>query len=151
MKNVLSALLGLCLIFLALPANSEDTAITDAKNFFKLYSEQERNFDPSMADLYAPTATIKDVRIYQDGQNQTLTWTGESYKQIIRAQMPVAKARGEQNLYSQISYQKEPNGIRIKCNRYCSQKKFAAPMELLISSAARGGYKITEAYYQSQP
>lgn len=129
---------------------ADEPLIVDAQKFFKQYTDLERAYDPSMAELFAPTATIKDTRLYQDGTNKVLTWTGESYKRIIKARLPVAKARSEQFVYSQISFARDGGNVRIKCSRSSSQKKSNTPMEMVVAPGARG-WKILEQISQSQP
>ena len=133
-----------------LPVSAEDGAIIEAQKIFKQFVDLERAYDSSQAELFAPTATIRDTRVYQDGQSKTLSWTGDNYKQIIKAQLPVAKARGEQIQYSQVAYAREGNNVRVKCIRYNALRKFSSPLELLIAPNGKG-WKIVEESLQSQP
>ncbi|MBX9687686.1 MAG: hypothetical protein K2X27_13345 [Candidatus Obscuribacterales bacterium] len=129
---------------------SDDPAILEAQKFFKQFSDLERAYDPAEAELYAPNAVIKDTRVYEDGQSKTLTWTGENYKQIVKAQLPVSKARNEQYSYSQPVFQKDGSNVRLRCQRSSISKKYSAPLEMLIAPTARG-WKIIEESCQSQP
>jgi hypothetical protein len=130
---------------------SEDTCILEAQKLFKQYTDLERAYDPSQSDLFSSTAAIRDTRVYQDGTNKLFTWSGENYKLIIKAQMPVSRARGEQYVYSQVTYAREGNNVRIKCNRYSPQKKAGAPLEMLVAPNGKNGFKIVEEICQSQP
>ncbi len=150
MQAAILLLTCLFLVTCASPALADDPAVTEAQKLFKQFTELEHAYDPAQGELYSPTAVIKDTRIYQDGHNNTLTWTGDSYKQIIKAQLPVAKARNEQNVYSQVSYSREGNNVRIKCSRFSALKKFTGPMELLVAPNGKG-WKIIEESCQSQP
>lgn len=129
----------------------DDPAIVEAQKLFKQYTDLEHAYDPAQADLFSPTASIKDTHLYQEGPAKTLTWTGENYKLIIKAQLPIAKARGEQYVYSQLSFTREGNNVRIKCSRYSTQKKFAGPLEMLLAPNGKSGWKIIEETCQSQP
>lgn len=132
---------------------ADDPAIIEAQKVFKQYVDLERAYDPAQADLYAGTASIKDTRVYQDGQSKTLNWTGDSYKQIIKAQLPVARARNEQFNYQQATFTREGNNVRLKCLRVSSAKKYSAPMEIVFSNGGKPGapMKIIEENCQSQP
>jgi hypothetical protein len=132
-------------------AAADDAATLDAQRIFKQFVDLEHSYDPAQADLYASSAVIKDTRVYQDGPTKTFNWTGDNYKSIIKAQLPVQKARSEQFAYTQVSYAREGNNIRIKCTRTASQRKFSAPFELLLAPAGKQGYKIIEETFQSQP
>ena len=134
-------------------AFAEDLAVLEAQKVFKQYVDLERAYDPAQAELYAPNASIKDTRLYQDGQSKTLTWTGDSYKQIIKAQLPVAKSRNEQYSYQQTSFTHEGNNVRLKCVRVSSTKKYSAPLEIVFAAGPKPGtpWKIVEESCQSQP
>ncbi|MBX9725430.1 MAG: hypothetical protein K2X81_28795 [Candidatus Obscuribacterales bacterium] len=150
-----SALIALTILanitFCSLGASADDQSILEAQKLFKQYTDFEHSYDLSQADLYAPNAIIKDTRIYQDGPSKTLTWNGGEYKQILKASLPVAKARNDQYNYSQVAYNKEGSNIRIKCIRYSVSKKYSAPLELVLTPNGKGGYKILEESCQSQP
>lgn len=83
-----------------------------AERLFAVYQERARAFDLASADLYCDSATIRNVRIYPDGQRRTLELPAPKYKELIRAAMPLARARGDTNAYSDITYSKEGSGIR---------------------------------------
>lgn len=129
----------------------DDPSIVEAQRLFKQYTDLEKSYDPAQAELYAPTAVIKDTRVYQDGESKTLTWTGENYKQIIKAQLPVARARNEQYVYSQVSYSKEGNNVRVRCTRSLPAKKYSSPLEMVFAPSQKNGLKIVEELCQSQP
>lgn len=152
LKSFLFASLAACGLFIgaSTTCGAQETALLEAQKLFKQYTDLERNYDTSITDLYAPDAVIKDTRQYQDGQSKTLTWTGESYKQILKAQIPVAKARGEQYAYSAPAYTREGSGVRIRCTRTLQHKKFSSPLELL-TGPSKGSWKILEEVLQSQP
>lgn len=130
---------------------AQDASVAEAQKLFKQFVEMERTYDPAQAELYSPEAIIKDTRLYNDGQNKTLSWTGESYRPIVRAQMQLARARGEQFNYSQTSFSREGAAVRIKSQRAQLSKKFNSPFEMLVSANKAGVWKITEESFQSQP
>ncbi len=151
-SNALIAMTFLAnLTFCSLGASADDPSILEAQKLFKQYTDFEHSYDLAQADLYAANAVIKDTRIYQDGPSKTLTWNGGEYKQILKASLPVAKARNDQYNYSQVTYSKEGANVRIKCMRYSVSKKYSSPLELLLTPNGKGGYKILEESCQSQP
>lgn len=153
MRNFFLKVLVLASVLMSpcLEALADDPAIGEAQKLFKQYVDLEKAYDPLQADLYSAQAVIKDTRVYQDGQSKTLTWTGENYKQIIKAQLPVARSRNEQYAYSQINFTKEGANVRVRCMRALPARKYSSPLELLLSPAGKNGWKIIEENCQSQP
>lgn len=151
-KRVLNAIsLAFCLTALTLPvAAQSDSATRSARDFFQKYMELERAFDASQCDLYAADAQIKNTRLYPSGQNQVITLTGSEYKRLLRAALPLAKARNDVNQYSAISYQKEGNAVRIKCTRFSQLKQYSSPFELVIAPSGNS-WLITSEASQSKP
>lgn len=142
------------LVSIQLGSSAEDQSILEAQKLFKLYTEFEHAYDPAQAELFSPSAAIKDTRIYQDGQNKTLSWTGENYQRLIKAQLPVSKARAEQFTYSAPTFTKEGNNVRMRCTRSSNSKKFVAPFEMVFAMVGTGkasSWKIVEETMQSQP
>lgn len=155
MKQALStSLLAISALFLAsAPAFAED-AIAEGQRIFKQYTEMERAFDPTLSELFAPNALVKDVRIYQDGQTKTITWSGNEYKQVLRAGLPVAKIRNDINSYSGITYTRDGANVRIKGTRHSQLKKYSSPFELVVAPSSANGkttWKIVEELTQSEP
>lgn len=147
--SILSVALLLCCISKVL---AED-AVVEAQRLFKQYTEMERAFDPSLGELFAPNAVIKDVRVYQDGQTKTITWSGNDYKQVLRAGLPVAKIRNDMNNYSAMTYTRDGANVRIKGTRHSLLKKYSAPFELVVAPSNANGkstWKIVEELTQSE-
>jgi len=142
-----------CLLLTVTPVFAED-AMVEAQKVFKQFSEMERAFDPAVAELFAPNAVVKDVRVYQDGQTKTITWSGTDYKQVLRAGLPVAKIRNDLNTYSAIAYSREGANVRIKGSRHNTLKKYSGPFELVVAPVTANGrtsWKIIEEFTQSEP
>lgn len=87
--------------------------IAEAKTLFSRYAAIETAFDPSVAELYADDAIIKNKRIYPTGQVRELTIPAPQYKQLIRASMPLAKIKNDYSTYSEIRFKAEGEGVRI--------------------------------------
>ena len=134
-------------------AHAEDSVL-EAQRVFKQFTDLERTFDPALADLFAPNAVVKDVRIYQDGQTKTITWSGTDYKQVLRAGLPVARLRNDLNTYSQVSFIREGNNVRVKTTRQCQLKKSSGPFEIVVAPTNANGrnvWKIVEETAQNEP
>lgn len=133
------------------PVHSQnDQALNSARELFQRYIELEHNFDVAQGELYAPDAQVKNTRLYPGGQNQVITLTGTDYRRMLRAAVPLAKSKNEQNQYSAITYQKEGTGVRIKCTRFSQTKQYSSPLELTVAPVG-GSWLITSESSQSKP
>jgi hypothetical protein len=126
-------------------------AADEAKALFGRYVQLERAFDPTAADLYADDAVIKNKRIYPNGQIRELTLAGTQYKALIRQAMPLAKARGDTNSYSNVTFTEEGSGVRIRATRFSDLKKYASPLSLLVGAGVNGQWLIREELSESRP
>lgn len=122
-----------------------------AERLFADYQKRARAFDSASADLYCDSATIRNVRIHPDGQRRTLELSAPKYKDLIRAAMPLARARGDTNTYSDIRYSKEGSGIRITATRYSELKRYSSPISLLVGACNGGDWAILEELSESRP
>jgi hypothetical protein len=148
MRRVVATLTFAWVAFLGVAA--ADT--TDgAKALFERYVQLEIAFDPAAADLYADDAVIRNKRTYPNGQVRELTLPAAQYKALIRQAMPLAKARGDTNSYSDITFAKEGSGVRIRATRFSNLKKYSSPISLLVSPGANGAWLIREELSESQP
>jgi hypothetical protein len=125
--------------------------VDGAKAFFERYVQLEKTFDAAAADLYADDAVIKNKRTYPNGQVRELTLPAAQYKSLIRQTMPLAKARGDTNSYSGISYTKEGSGVRIRATRFSNLKKYSSPISLWVTPGSDGRWLIREELSESQP
>ncbi|MBY0550861.1 MAG: hypothetical protein K2W95_26520 [Candidatus Obscuribacterales bacterium] len=134
-----------------LPAHAQnDAALSSARELFQRYIELERNFDVAQGELYAPDARVKNTRLYPGGQNQVISLSGAEYRRLLRAALPLAKGRNDQSQYSAITYQKEGNGVRIKCTRFSQLKQYSSPLEIVVAPVG-GTWLITSESSQSKP
>lgn len=127
-----------------------DASLSAAKELFQKYMDLEHNFDIGLGDLYAPEAVIRNTRVYPGGQNQTLSFSATEYKRLLRAQLPLAKAKNDVNQYSSITYTKEGNGVRIRCTRSSQLRQYASPLEIQVSPTG-GTWLIVSELSQSKP
>jgi hypothetical protein len=146
---VLNILVATSLLLLSPPATNAPHA--SAKALFERYVALEHAFDPGIADLYADTAVIRNRRTYPTGQVRELTMPAPKYKELIRAAMPLAKARDDRSTYSGIQYATEGNGVRVKATRYSLLKKYASPISLLLAPDGKGRWLVFEELSESQP
>lgn len=124
--------------------------VDEAKSFFEKYSELQRKFDPSFADLYGDTAVIMNTRRYPDGTARTTELSGAAYKRLLRQAMPLAKQRGDTNTYSEVTYKEEDGKARITATRYSELKKYSSPLSVLITKE-NGEWVIVEEVSESRP
>jgi hypothetical protein len=122
-----------------------------AKALFERYVQLEKTFDAAAADLYADDAIIRNKRTYPNGQVRELTFPAVQYKSLIRQAMPIAKARGDTNSYSDITYTREGSGVRIRATRFSNLKKYSSPISLLVTPGSDGRWLIREELSESQP
>jgi hypothetical protein len=122
-----------------------------AKELFERYVALERAFDSAQADLYSDDAKIQNTRTYPGGQKRSVTFPPAEYKKLIRAAMPLAKARGDTSTYSDTKYTPEGDRIRITCVRFSDLKKYSSPLSLLVGPDKEGKWVIFEEISESQP
>jgi hypothetical protein len=108
-------------------------------------------FDPGIADLYADDALIKNTRTYPNGQVRELTMPALQYKMLIRQAMPLAKAKGDTNSYSEVTFDQEGSGVRVRATRFSNLKKYSSPISLLLAPDNSGRWLIREEISESQP
>ncbi|XLZ69951.1 hypothetical protein ABT364_26025 [Massilia sp. SR12] len=125
MKQIIFAALAMGL---AAPAFAQ----SEAEALFAKYKAMERAFDPALVNLYCDTALIRNVRSYPDGQQRTLELPAPKYKELIRNVMPMAKASGDVNTYSDVAFAQEGGNTRITATRYSEMKKYSSPISLLV-------------------
>jgi hypothetical protein len=142
---IAAVLAGTCVIASAAqPANSGEAV-------FKRYVALERAFDPATADLYCDSALIRNVRKYPDGQERTMELPAPKYKELIRSAMPLAKAKGDTNKYTNVVYAPEGLHVRITADRYSEMKKYSSPLSLLVGRCNGGDWAVLEEISQSRP
>jgi hypothetical protein len=154
MKRALVAILALFALCQTVGASKtaapKGDLIPKAKAFFQHYVELEHAFDPSIADLYSDQAVIKNTQYTVDGKVVPLTKPVAKYKQILRDYMRTkARQIGDVSNYSNDTYTKEGNRVRIKVTRYSSIEKVSSPVSLLVGPDATGKWLIYEELSES--
>ena len=131
----------------AVGASPED----EAKKLFERYVDSERTFDPAVSELYSDDAKIQNKRTYLDGSTRVSMMPAPKYKELIRATMPLAKARGDTNQYSEVKYVSEGQKVRITATRFSNLKKYSSPISLLVGPSPEGKWLIFEELSESKP
>jgi hypothetical protein len=140
----------------AAPATAAPEATGEARRraeaLFNRYIDLEHAFDPALVDLYADGAHIES-RIIVSGRPPTVrTWTGSTYKDLLRRALKIAKeTKKDLNYYSSITYQNEGNRVRIRAMRYAELQKALSPVQLLVGPDATGTWRIFEELGESHP
>jgi hypothetical protein len=125
--------------------------IVNAKAVFAKYEACDASFDASVADLYSDTALIRNKRSYPDGQVRELTFSAPRYKELLRATMPLAKAKGDSSKYSNVTYTPEGSGVRITARRFSVLKQYESPISILVVPNGSGRWLIQEELSESKP
>lgn len=124
---------------------------SSAEELWDNYVELGTGFDPALADLYADDAVIQLTRRYPDGRTRTIQFTGKEYKPMVRQAMPIARNRGDLDVYSNVQFENLGDRTRITATRYGTLKKYRAPHELIVGNVGSSGWKILKETGESGP
>jgi hypothetical protein len=151
MRVAAFVLLGFTAVAAAQGLSAEARA--KAEQLWARYMALEAAFDPAMADLYADSALIQNRRTYPTGEARTVTLPAAQYKLLVRQAMPLAKARGDINRYSECRFTERgtTDRVRIVCSRYSVLKNYTSPVALLVGPGPTGAWLIFEELSESQP
>ena len=133
------------------PLAAQAGAPNSAKELWDTYVELGASFDTSLASLYSDNAIIRNTRRYPDGRTRTLEMSGTDYKTLIRQAMPLARSRGDVDVYSNVQFEEVGDRTRIRATRYSTLKKYRAPHELIVGKSDGAGWKILEETGESRP
>ena len=133
------------------PVAAQVAAPSSAQELWDDFVELGTGFDPALADLYADDAVINLTRRYPDGRTRTLQLTGKEYKPMVRQAMPIARNRGDLDVYSNVKFENLGDQIRITATRYGTLKKYRAPHELIVGDVGSSGWKILKETGESGP
>ncbi len=125
--------------------------VKQAKKIFSQYVTLAEKFDPAVAELYSNTAKIQNTRIYPDGRRKVMSLDGKKYKVLIRIGMPLSKARGDTNKYTEVNYVKKDSKVTITATRYSNLKKYSSPLTLVVGADTDGKWRILQEISQSRP
>ena len=122
-----------------------------AQELWDDFVELGTGFDAALADLYADDAVIHLTRRYPDGRTRTLQLSGKEYKPMVRQAMPIARNRGDVDVYSNVKFEDLGDRTRITATRYGTLKKYRAPHELIVGKVGSSGWKILKETGESGP
>jgi len=77
--------------------------------------------------------------------------TAEEYKGLIRQAMPLARSRGDVDVYSNVRFEDLGDRTRITASRYSTLKKYRASHQLIVGNPDGAGWKILEEIGESRP
>jgi len=122
----------------------------NAKGLFEKYVALGAAFDPAIVDLYSDEAKIQNTRTFPTGEKKVMTLPAPTYKELIRKVMPMAKARGDTDSFSEVKYTPEGDNVRVHAIRYSNLKKYSAPLSLLVGPGKDGAWLILEELSESK-
>ncbi|RED53848.1 hypothetical protein [Aestuariispira insulae] len=89
-----------------------------AQRFFEKFMVLEECFDPALAALYADEARVILSTTSARGVESRQVFSGCQWKWRLSQRLEQAKALGDGNLYSDISYSLRGNRVHIRADRY---------------------------------
>lgn len=125
--------------------------VSDVLTAFQQYVARSASFDPSVADLYADTATIRSKRIMPDGTTPTLAISGMQWKALIRQALPLAKQRGDRNTFRNVSAKPQGKEVVITAERYSHLRAYASPFVQHWSKDQTGAWRISTEVTETRP
>lgn len=143
--------IGLLPFLLASAACAADSAqIIAAKTVFKDFKALSDNFDVRVAELYAKDAVIQNTRYYSTGQTKTIKLSGEQYKHMLIATMPMARAQADKDTYTKESYKQEGERVRVTAMRHSGLKNYDSWFVILLEKRGND-WLIVQEQSQSRP
>ncbi len=154
MKNNISILITILLLVVLFDHTifaESKPSIESAKLFFEHFVAMGDEFNSEVADFYSDDAKITSIRKYPFNESKRTEMTNTQYKELIRKIMPLAKARGDKNTFSDVSYEIERDFVRIKATRYSVLKDYYSPYSLLVGQNSEGNWLIYEENTETKP
>jgi len=137
---------------LAAGAFAQQLAPVEGTRFFQTYITLSEAYDVSVADLYADDARIRSVRRYPTGQDRAMEVDGTKWKSLLRAAMPLAKAKGDRSEFRNIRAESAGDMVRIRADRYAVLKCYwDRQYFMLIGRRPDGRMQIVEEYMETRP
>jgi hypothetical protein len=130
---------------------AQPTDRAKAEELFQRYVALERSFDAEIGKLYADEAMVQDTRRYPNGQTRTIEIPVPQLRKMLVSAMPLAKARGDVNQYSNVTSTREGKGFRIRASRFSELKGYASPFSMLVAPDSSGEWKILREISESRP
>jgi hypothetical protein len=147
-RPVILAVLGIALVVIG---TSHALDVHEGQRFFDRYVALGDSFNPSLATLYADSATIKSTRRYPTGQIRSIELTGTQWKNLIEKAMPLAKAQGDRSEFKNVRLEAIGDDIRVKADRYSVRKCYWDRGYYMVIRRTATGPQIVEEYLETQP
>jgi hypothetical protein len=145
---VIFTLLG---VALGATTASHALELQEGQRLFDRYVALGDSFNPSIATLYADSATIKSTRRYPTGQVRSLELTGTQWKDLVQKAMPLAKAQGDRSEFKNVRVEAVGDDIRVKADRYSVRKCYWDHRYYMVIRRTAAGLQIVEEYLETQP
>jgi len=116
--------IGIVFFLFLLPFTANAATEKQYIDFFKKYESLGQAYDASVSELYSDKAVLRALRKMPDGKNRILQMDGSKWKSAIKDTMEIAKQRGDQSEFSNISVSVDGNKAKISASRYSTIKCF---------------------------
>ena len=117
-------------------AAADSHAIDSARTLFERFEVLNAKFDQTVETLYSDRAVICIVVLpTKPSQETTMSSTiGLVYRAMLITSMAAAKARGDINLFRNVSYQEiSPTQVAVRGKRISKLKSYSTPFYMEIS------------------
>jgi ketosteroid isomerase-like protein len=122
------ALVSVIVFLVAGSACWAQTPSDSARATFARYEAYTRNFDPRVADLYAPDAVIVINR-----GGETRKFSRDVWRQLIQSGMSLAKARGDLDTFTDVTTGRLPDGlVEVRATRINHLKHYNSPYRAVL-------------------
>ncbi len=140
--------IGLALTTFSVSAGAAEEK--DFAAFFNKYETLSGQYDITVAGLYSDQANILAVRVLPDGSEQKMAIDGKKWKQLIVDSMDIAKQRGDSSKFSDVSFTRDGDGMKITASRYSAIKCFQdKDYYMILKEREDGQIEIVEEFTRS--
>lgn len=124
----------------------------EAKKLFERYVMLGDAYDGAIADLYLDTSRITSLRRGPvAGQDRMLEIDGARWRGMVRAAMPVARARGDRSEFKNVRMEPAGELVRVRAERYAVVKCYwDSGYIMLIGRGPDGGLRIVAEHFETQ-
>ncbi len=138
------------IIVFLLPFSANAATEKQYMDFFKKYESLGQAYDASVSELYSDKAVLRALRKMPDGKNRILQMDGSKWKSAIKDTMEIAKQRGDQSEFSNISVSVDGNRAKISASRYSTIKCFTDNKYYMqVEEQSDGTLQIIEEFFES--
>jgi hypothetical protein len=133
--------------------HAQAVAPDEARRFFERYVTLGDAYDVAVADLYLDTARITSLRRGPaPSQDRMLEIDGARWRGMVRAAMPVARARGDRSEFRGVRMEPAGEQVRVRAERYAVVKCYwDRGYSMLIGRGPDGGLRIVAEHFETQP